>query len=320
MSSNDEIRRLDVDAKSALQINTSEAKPIKWLVWLSYSACCLIWGTTWYAIRVSVEPGDGFPPNFASVYRFLIAIVFYIPLWFIFAKQLKRPPLSDILWVFLAGLLNGLYQCFMYRCEMSISGGLASVIMATSPLMVASIAVISGIEKVRRQTVVSFMICLAGVALVCFDRFNTSIEQIWGICFALIAAFFTSLSNITLKGRGSGMHSIISATILITATSIPVAIGSIICGEKAVFWPVATAPMLAVVYMAIMSSVVAYLFYVYMVKHMSLMALSTMQFVLPVFALTVDLFLEKRMTLSPQIWIGSLIVLVGVIVSVRRFD
>jgi len=28
----------------------------------------------------------------------VIALFLYIPLWFYFAKQLKRPPLADILW------------------------------------------------------------------------------------------------------------------------------------------------------------------------------------------------------------------------------
>lgn len=327
MASKDGKANPEMDAKGTLpepetetdKNSFAESKRTRIFVAICYVVCCLIWGTTWYAIRISIEPGDGFPPNFAGAIRFVIAILLYVPLWLIFSKKIRRPSKAEIAWVSLAGFLNGLYQCFMYCCELTISGGLAAVIMATSPLMVALIAICTGLEKVRRQTIWSFCICLFGVALVCYDRMHASSEQLFGISLALCGAFFTSISNITLKGRGSKLHPIASATIFLIATDIPVWIASIACGEKPVLWPLALAPALSILYMAVMSSILAFSLYLYMIRHISLMAISTLPFVLPVLALVVDMFFEKRVTLSPQVWTGIAIVLSGVVLSVRRF-
>jgi putative membrane protein PagO len=284
---------------------------------LSYLSCCLIWGTTWYAIRIAVEPGVGYPPNFASAIRFALAVILYIPLWFVFARQIHRPTLSEVGWMFVAGILNGFYQCFMYTCECTLSGGLTAVILSTSPLMVAAMVMATKFEKVRWHTLGCFALCFAGVSMVCLDRAQTAAAQLWGIGLALVAALFSSVTNITLKGRGTSMHVVVSATIFLAATDIPVWVGSFLCGEKAVLWPVPFLPALAVIYMSAMSSVVALSLYLYLMKHMSLMGISTMQFVLPVLALVVDMALERRVTLTPIAWTGIAIVLSGVLLSLR---
>ena len=40
---------------------------------LAYVACALIWGTTWFAIRVCIGPG-GYPPFAGAAIRFVIAV------------------------------------------------------------------------------------------------------------------------------------------------------------------------------------------------------------------------------------------------------
>src|SRR5215510_16077874 len=45
---------------------------------VAYLACALIWGTTWYAIRVSIAPG-AYPTLAALALRFAIAAVILLP-------------------------------------------------------------------------------------------------------------------------------------------------------------------------------------------------------------------------------------------------
>lgn len=267
-----------------------------------------------------MEPGDGLPPIFCGAFRFLVAFVFYLPILLIYKKKLTPVTKNELGWICLAGLFNGFYQCFIYSAECTISGGLASVIMATAPLMVAAVAFLFRVEQVRRFTMIGFCIALAGVALVCFDRLQSAADQFSGICQALAAALFTSLSNVTLKRQGTNVHPLSSAIIFLVATDIPVWIASLVAHERWVLFPLSAhqGPLIAVLYMAIFSSIIAFMFYLYMLRHMSLMAISTLQFVLPVFALVVDMFLEKRVVLSSQVWCGIVVVLIGVAVSMRR--
>ena len=301
-----------------LSLTASEERGIarrRLLVACSYVTCALIWGTTWYALRVCVQPGCGLAPNFAAAVRFLLAVALYIPVWIIFARKMRAPTLSEAAWLTLAGLFNGMYQVFIYSSECSISGGLASVISATSPLMVALLAMATKVEQVSRNTFIGFFVCLLGIILVGYDRLQVSTEQGWAVLLVVVACVFNSCANVTLKGRSTGLHPVISATIFLAATDIPVWIGSIVTGEK-FLWPIPLEPLIGIIYLAVMSSIIAFSLYLYMIKHVSLMAVSTLPFMLPLIALIVDVFLEKRVTLSGQTWAGIGIVLSGVIFSV----
>ncbi|HEY9712217.1 MAG TPA: EamA family transporter [Chroococcales cyanobacterium] len=308
-------------APASLETSTVHEKDgsrTKLYVALSYIFCCLVWGTTWYAMRVSVQPNGGYPPNFAAAIRFVIAVVLYVPIWFVLCRKSRRPTLAEVGWLSLAGTFNGLYQSFIYSSETAISGGLAAVISAMSPVMVALIAMGTGVEKVSRATLLGFCACFFGVALVSHDRIQVSPAQAMAVLFVLIAAFFNSCSNVTLKGKCTGLHPVVSAMIFLTATDVPVWIGSVLSGERYQLWPISPLPMAAIVYMAIASSIMAFSLYLYMIKHISLMAISTMPFILPVLALIVDLFLERSCTLSAETWTGIAVVLGGVVFSVLK--
>lgn len=284
----------------------------------AYVFCCLVWGTTWYGVRVSVDPALGLPPNFAGAFRFLIAVLLYLPLCLIFARKIKFPNLKETLWVCLAGLFNGLFQCFIYTAECSISGGLASVIMSTSPLMMAFMVAGLGMEKVSRQTVIGFVICSIGIAFVCQDSMQASSAQMLGLIYAFIAVVFSSMSNVALKGKSSHLHPLASAVVFLASTDIPIWIASFMLAEKASFTPFPTAAVIAIIYMAVASSIMAFLLYLYLLRHMKLTTLSTMQFIIPVVALLVDMLLEKKMLLSPETWCGIVVVLLGVLLAMLR--
>ncbi len=307
---------LDASVDSVLA--ASEARKVRLRVGICYALCSLIWGTTWFAVRISVEPGDGYPPTFAAALRFFIALLIYAFLALVFHRKISPPTKSELIWVSIAGLFHGFYQTSIYYAECVISGGLAAVLMSTSPLMVACMVAATGLEKIRKQTIIGFLVSLAGVALVCHDRMNVAGAQVAGVGLTLLAAFFVSLSNVCLKGRASQLHPLLSGALLLLATDIPIWIAFLLSGEKVNFFPIAFAPFSAVLYMAIMSSVLAFLFFLYMIKRISLMAISTLSFVIPVLALVVDMFLEKQITLSAQVWVGIAVVLAGLLLSMRR--
>lgn len=192
------------------------------------------------------------------------------------------------------------------------------MIMSTSPLMMAFMVAGLGLEKVTRQTIIGFIICSLGVCIVFEDRMHASSAHLIGLVYAFLASFFSSLSNVALKGKSSHIHPLMSAVIFLAATDIPVWIASFVFGETPRFSPFPTAAIAAIVYMAIASSILAFLLYLYLLRHMKLTTISTMQFLIPMVALAVDMFLEKHMLLSGQIWVGILVVLGGVLISLIR--
>src|SRR6266581_8004869 len=113
---------------------------------LAYCGCALIWGTTYFAIRVCIAPG-GYPTYLAAALRFVIAA---LVLGAVVAAGWARPvPRGRRAFVALgvAGVLNFMSYALIYSAEERIPGGLAAVIFGTLPLVTAVIGAASGVER-----------------------------------------------------------------------------------------------------------------------------------------------------------------------------
>lgn len=293
----------------------AKAKRTRILLACSYVFCCLVWSTTYWVVRQTVLPTAGLAPYFTATMRFLIAVAIFIPVWLIFARKDRLPTRQEFLFIAASGVLNAFNQICVYCSEQQICGGLAAVLAATTPLMVALIAMATKTEKVSNRTIVGFVACFIGVSLVCHDRLQVSVAQAFAAALMLAASFFNACANVTLKRGSPGLNPIISATIFLAVTAVPIWIASLVRGEPQ-FEPIPTQPLMGIVYLAVMSSFVAFGLYLYMLKHLKLMTIATLPFVIPVLALVVDLFLEKQFVMTTESWIGCFVVLAGVIYSI----
>jgi drug/metabolite transporter (DMT)-like permease len=163
--------------------------------------------------------------------------------------------------------------------------------------------------------VIGFVACFIGVALVCHDRLQVSIAQALAACLMLASSFFNACANVTLKRSSTALNPIVSATIFLAVSAVPIWITSLVRGEPQ-FAPIPTQPFLGIVYLAVMSSFAAFGLYLFMLKHVKLMTIATLPFIIPVLALVVDLFLEKNFVMTGESWIGCFVVLAGVVYSI----
>src|SRR5690606_35095732 len=72
-----------------------EESPVR--IALAYLACILIWGTTWFAVRLCVAPG-GFEPFTALSMRFVVAMALLGVLFGTRMVKLTLPDKRAILW------------------------------------------------------------------------------------------------------------------------------------------------------------------------------------------------------------------------------
>ena len=295
----------------------TEAKRTRFLVIFAYIFCCLVWSTTYWVVRQTVVPAAGVAPFYTAAVRFVLGVSLFIPTWLIFARKSRLPTRAEFLWTAVAGVFNALNQICVYSSEQQISGGLAAVLAATTPLMVALLAMATRTEKVSGRTIIGFIACFIGVGLVCHDRLQVSVAQALAACLMLASSFFNACSNVTLKRSSTALNPIISATIFLGITAIPIWIASVWRGEPQ-FQAIPPQPLLGIIYLAVMSSFLAFGLYLFMLKHVKLMTIATVPFVIPVLALVVDLFLEKDFVMTSQSWVGCFVVLVGVVFSIVR--
>ena len=128
-----------------------------------YALICLIWGSTWLAIKVGL---DGVPPFLAAGLRFLLATAM---VGAVLIARRRRIALSrgDIVCVWSLGLLVFWidYAC-VYWAELHISSGLTAVLFSTMPLMTALLSAFWTRREVLSSTkVAGILVGVAGTVL-----------------------------------------------------------------------------------------------------------------------------------------------------------
>lgn len=278
---------------------------------LAYMACALIWGTTWYAIRVSRE---GFPLFDAVALRFAIAALILIPL-----ALRARPWPKGRAWSYLvlAGVLDAASYMLVYMGEDHVPGGVAAVIYGTQPLILALLLAGTRMEPLTKKHVIGAIVSLAGVGVLALDRFDVSPAQALGVLLVLGSVVVSTIYSMIMKRHGEGVSSLVATTIFIGVTAIVLGTVAIVAAEP-VPWPLPVEPTLALLYLAIVGSVVAFLVYFWLLHRTTLTLTSTLVFVYPLVALAVDAAFERAITLGPRAYVGAAITLAGLGVSLRR--
>ena len=280
----------------------------------AYVTCALVWGTTWFVIRVSI--GTGAYPTLTSVaLRFTLAALILAPIvWLLRLGPWPRGRRAWM-WMGLAGVLDAASYTLVYYGEERISGGVSAVLFATQPMMLAFWLTASGMEKVRRADVLGALIALAGVAVIFADRWQVSTAQAIGIGMVLAAVGCASSYSFVLKRHGAGLHPLVSTFLFLATTALALDLAVLVRGPGDVPWPPPLEPTLALLYLAVFGSVIAFATWLYLLQRLSLMVTGTLVFVLPLVALVVDMIWEHEIRIGPRTYAGVAVVFAGLAVS-----
>ena len=279
----------------------------------AYAACALIWGTTWYAIRVCIAPG-GYPTIDALALRFLLATVALAPLA-IRARPWPRGPAWRGL-VF-AGLLDALGYALVYFGEERVPGGLAAVVYGTQPLVLAILLGITRVERMTKRQLAGAVVSLAGVGVLFVDRLAVSSAQAVGVALVLLSVVVSTAYSMVMKRHGEGVSGVVSTWIFLAVTAAALGAAALAL-HPALPWPLPAKPTLALVYLGLVGSVAAFLSYFWLLGQTSLVTVSTLVFVFPLVALATDALFEHALVLGWHAYVGAGITLGGLAVTLRR--
>lgn len=306
---------MDAVEGETLLAPVNKANPIK--VAFAYIMCAIIWGTTWFAIRVCIGPG-GYSTYAAAAWRFTLSSIVLGTIWLFISKKIKQPTFSEFKWITIAGVLSGIAYGLLYASEEHISGGLAAVISATSPLMAALLAMRMKLESPRKATIIGSIVAIAGIALVFHDRMQVSVTQASAVGVLLINSILNSSSNVLMKRHGKHVVALASNTIFFAAAALLLWCMSLSTHGSPFPLPLPMVPTIALLYLTVFGTLIAFAGFFYLLKHTRLSTAVTLSFVTPMIALIVDAFFEKHNALTSQTYLGVAVVLVGVIISVVR--
>lgn len=283
------------------------------LVWL---LLCGIWGSTWLFIKLGLE--DLPPLTFAGI-RFVIAVAILFSL--IAARRLSLPRTRrDWLLLAITGVLAfSLNYGLLFWGEQYISSGLAALLQATIPAFGLVIAhfYLPG-ERMTPARILGVILGVFGVAVVFSSQLEIAGPKALAGCAALVlSSICAAYSNVLVKAYGKQLDPAILAGGQMFFGMIPLLlIGIPLEGNPLRFnWtPMA---VLALLYLAIVGSVIAFLLYYWLVHNMDVTKTMLIALVTPVVAVTLGMLVLNE-DLNWRTLAGGVMIISGIAIIVAR--
>ena len=280
----------------------------------AYLLCALVWGTTWFAIRVSIAPG-GYPTYEAAALRFSIAVAVIPPLGIGGPASLKQQLGRQLWWVYAAGFLNAASYSLVYKGEESVPGSVASVLFGSLPLVTAVCAAATRTEPISPGQVSGALMALAGITIIFSDRLSVSRHQALGVVLIFGAVIANAAYLLVFKRKARDAHSVAATGLFLAATCVGLWLFSLTRGWQPLPWPLPVRPTLALLYLSLVGTVITFVCYLYLLKQVSVMTVSTLVIIEPLIALTVDRIWEHGIRLARLTYVGAAITLTGLLFS-----
>jgi drug/metabolite transporter (DMT)-like permease len=283
------------------------------LVWIFL---CCIWGSTWLFIKIGLE--DLPPLTFAGI-RFVIAAIILFFLIVVRRIKLARTRAEWSLLATTGVLAFTLNYGLVFWGEQYISSGLAAVLQATLPafgLVIAHFYLPQ--ETLTWAKLAGVLFGVMGVAVVFSSELSIAgPEALAGSVALVISAMCAAYSNVLIKARGMRLDPAMIAAGQMVFGLIPLFLISIPLEGNPINFRWTTMAVVALLYLAIVGTVIAFLLYYWLMKNMDVTKTMLIALVTPVFAVLLGMVvLDER--LSWRTLLGSAMIMSGIALIVLR--
>lgn len=284
---------------------------------LTIGCLTLIWGTTWSAIRVSLE---GFPPITAVSLRFALAgalLAGYARLTGVPLRPRSWRVLN--LWVIHALLSFCVSYGVVFWAQQWVPSGLASVLFASFTLMVVVLAhfAVPG-ERLTPRGVLGVLVGMAGIGVIYasdLDAFGGR-QVVTAAVVMLLSPLASAVAAVAVKRWGTGLHPVSLNAAGMLAGAMVMAVVAVVF-ERWPQSPPTWGSVVAMLYLAVFGSALSFTLYFWLLEHMQVSNLALIGYLTPVVAVTVGaVWLGEPLT--GRLLAGSGLVLAGVVLAARR--
>ena len=284
----------------------------------AFAALCVIWSSTWLAIKVGLR--DLPPISFVAI-RFVIAVVVLVAVSLGRVRLLPKRRSEFALLAFTGALMFAMNYGLLFWGEQHVSSGLAAVLQATIPIfgmLFAHLLIPS--EPLRWQRVAGALLAIGGVALICgrlLDR--NGVIAFWAGLGIVIGGAGAAFSNVLLKQRALELApAMIAAWQMIFGTIPMLALGAVVEGNPLRFhW--SGMALFCLFYLAVIGSALTFLLLYWLLPRMSVTNLQTISLITPAGAVAFGWLLGGE-TFSLLSLAGGMLVLAGVWAIFRKVE
>ena len=289
-------------------------RPATWKILLAFAIIYFVWGSTFLAIRVGVRE---VPPFLFAGMRFLVAgLALYA--WM---RARGTPSPRGREWgsaVLLAILIFVLDYGLLFWAERRVASGVAAVMLATIPVFMTLAEI--GFLRTQRLTFrlgLALLLGIAGVTVLIghtmslgeapVDTAGALALIVAAISWSIAASLSRRLPLPSAKAMSSGAQMLAGGVLLLSTSGL--------LGEFRGFQlqAVSRVAWLALSYLIVAGSIVAFTAYVWLIHHESPTKVGTYAYVNPVVAVVIGYFFGGE-AIGPRTIVGTLLVLVSVVV------
>jgi len=294
--------------------NGQQGMQLSRVQWLGYIVLCLIWGSTWLAIRFAVHD---IPPLEAAAIRFLAAGLLLLCLALLQKREWPRGQDQWNALLVLSLTIMAVPYGLLFWAEQHVASSMTAVLYSAMPLAVSLFTPAMMHRKVPRQAVFAMLIGFGGLlSLFYTGDLSTSRRSLIGGVAVLISMALSAWSVVYAKLRLHEVDSVI-------ATGLQLLFGSVV-----LFWgtwaleahrhAVWTRPaLLAMAFLTIFGSAAAFVIYYWLLKKFQPYQLSTISLIVPVIAIMEGWLAGEPIYLMMVI---AVIVVLGSVRSVLRAE
>lgn len=276
---------------------------------------CLVWGTSWLAIKIGLK---AVPPFTGATLRFLIAGTCMIGVARLLSAREggSRPPLRLVL---VHGACQfGLNYGLVYLCQTVIPSGMVAVLWAVFPLFIAlGEHFVVGTNRLSGRKWLGIVVSFLGIAtLFATDLRAVDARAVPMGALLLLAPLSVAASTLYIKQRASGMSSLLLNRdgMWVGAAMLGTGAFALESPLDVVWTPSAVASLL---YLSLMASVLTFAVYFWLLRFVPAYRMSLISFITPLVALLMGTLVGGE-PLGPRTVLGAGLVVGGVALAALR--
>jgi len=304
----DKVRRVRImPVRSALTKSTS----------LVFSALCLIWGSSWLAIKVGLNI---LPPFSFAGMRFAVASLFLLFSLPLFHVKFPRDSFSWGIMILLGVLQVALAYGLLFWGEQYTSSGLAAVLSATFPFFVILGTGLIKTERATRRNVGGTLVAFLGVGLMFWRSLlpgqGSAEPSLLGTIAIVGSAASTGIGTVIVKKYASRIHPAMNTLVQSAVGSIALAFVGLATEKDSglAFAPIA---VVAVLYLGVIGTALAFVGWYWLINETTAINSSLILLITPVIAVLLGCLILQEQLDSPAL-LGTILILSGVYLTLQR--
>ena len=269
-------------------------------LWKAYTALgivSIVWGTTYFALRIGVET---FPPFlFSGIRQVLAGIILFTVLKLVGKLKFSRADFLNqcVPGVLMIALGNGVIGW----AERYIPSGLAALIVSILPVYVVGVNYISGADRRRPNALITAGLVLGCIGIVLMFRDNLKDlvrpEYLLGMLVCFGACMAWAFGSVYAKNKPSSANVLTNAALQMFTGGIALLLMSIFLDDYSELKSVSAESLWALAYLVVFGSILAYSSFVYSLSRLPVGVAALYAYINPFIALLLGYwFLSESLT------------------------